>query len=504
MGLFSVDTQDLVDSVDAFNNASMDKTQTMFRECLGTEFPFDIIDAVQRYVNSLSNLLNANLDDLLCGSAISNANNAFNNVIDTTKSSVSSVEKTYDDFFGDGQEDAAKDAVKNSLIDNVIVSNKWLRSFGSYEFEHTSNSGDLKETNAQHIYTKKFSTSMFGDSYEDLNAEEVNISIYTTLGYFNWKNVDGVLKNDLFYSFGIEVDVVDLQRGEEPDLFEDNPVPPQSGHFARKFILDKVITKDQRYGTFDLGVQTIQFSANKDITLSINPVVMLNGDYLDNCVPSFSVTLGPLKYNKAWSSISKNDSVSDAPFSGSSMLSEAKKSAQNALKAQFMSSSVVDDIVDESLENIGEACPALAGLKSNEVSSAIKHTIADNAINLINGDPIGIDNAVRDTLISTATASAVNHGLEKLGIDAEISADCTKQLLGDLLALLPDATFDNPFAGLFDGVGIPAWADGILSKLKNLWDKLLNADCLNAINDAYDICDMRLSNATGNALQSIW
>ena len=47
----------LTTNVELFNGISLDESKEMFKQCLGTEFPYDVIDSVQKYSNTLASFL---------------------------------------------------------------------------------------------------------------------------------------------------------------------------------------------------------------------------------------------------------------------------------------------------------------------------------------------------------------------------------------------------------------------------------------------------------------
>ena len=120
---------DLTSSVEAFNGVSMDKSKTMFKDCLGTEFPFDVVESVETYVDNLSTALNSSLDDVLCGNAVNNLETATSNLVD----SVSDSAKSVSDLLS-GSSDDAKDEGKG-LTNHTIASNDWIKSYSGPDAE---------------------------------------------------------------------------------------------------------------------------------------------------------------------------------------------------------------------------------------------------------------------------------------------------------------------------------------------------------------------------------
>ena len=61
---------DITNKVDAFNDIAFDKSMDSFKNCLGTGFPFDVLQAAQNYAKNLSTVLNSSLDELVCGMSL--------------------------------------------------------------------------------------------------------------------------------------------------------------------------------------------------------------------------------------------------------------------------------------------------------------------------------------------------------------------------------------------------------------------------------------------------
>lgn len=451
---------ELTSSVEAFNGVSMDKSKTMFKDCLGTEFPFDVVEAVENYVDKLSTALNSSLDAVLCGNAVNNLGKATTDLIDTASGSANSVM----DLF------SSSESSDKGLTNHTITSNDWIKTY----------SGDDAEQ------LKKTIILISGN----IGADKVELSAegsYTD-------NKDGTASATLT----VTVEVDRLYRGpndgQSKDTDAENTLEPVSGTFKYSDKNENFFIFGKTFLSFDSV--TIPLSSNSDITLKIGGSV-----FNDNTI---SVNISELTFTNNWSDV--NVGLTSAQSEASeestaSAINQAKKQALNALKSDFMQSSELDTAMDAQLDKLGDSIPALAGIDKSNVKGAVKTMVADNAIALANGDSLSIDKEITKTIASEVTASSINAGLSKLGIDASISSDCTKELLDSAIALLPDATLDNPFGGMDDCISYDdaySYAKGVVSDLQQKFDKLLSKDCIQAVNNSYDICSSNMASTTGN------
>lgn len=480
----------LTDSVDAFNSVSLDKSKTMFRDCLGTEFPFDVIDAVDNYARKLSDALNSSLDDVLCDNAIPGMGNSTQMLINDVTNSASSAGDAlapFTDWSDITSGDSSSNVVDEASEEKYAVSH--TISFNDFICDYSAS----ETTASGGTYTIKKSSSQFSN----LGADEVTISLtpyYKVTESGSNKNIEVTVNG--------YVDVVNLQRG--PNDAEKNLFKPLSGRFNFNKRFSGSYAASEAPTFVPLDSEEVYYSASSKITLGIQANVYnldLSKLATNEVVKDFVLTLGPLKFNNTWCDIDKSGSDED-DYSGFKSNS-AKQKALNALRSEVMSSSLLDEAMDDQLNLLTDSNPALAGMDKDNIKYAVKDSISNNAIALANGDPINVDNTIAMTIASEATASSVNSGLNKLGIDADISADCTKELLGKVIGLLPDASFDNPFGGMTDFIGFEDsynFANGVVGKLVDKFDKLLSADCIKAVNDSFDICDSELASATGTGV----
>ena len=119
-------------NVEMFNGLSMDRSKQAFKDCIGDEFPYDVVDSVQKYAVKLSQKLNSSLDDILCGAAITDTSQEFNDIVD-------SISGAYDKFGTDPifSSKAEEDLYKiNGLgTDKIISSNAWVKSWNKSDFK---------------------------------------------------------------------------------------------------------------------------------------------------------------------------------------------------------------------------------------------------------------------------------------------------------------------------------------------------------------------------------
>lgn len=473
-----------VASVDNFNAISLDKSKTMFKECLGTDFPFDVIEAAKKYVGQLSNILNSGLDGLLCGSSIGDVTSMTKDLIDTT---VDSTSETIDLFTSDDEEELEKARLP---VDHTITSNDWIKSYdeqrGSYK--------TVFEINTDYNV---------GADYVDVDA----VATCETCKY----DLD-TDKHELTVSLDINVTVNNLYRGPNDGRTMhtdgENILSPVSGKFC--YSKTKTITGSGLPPTYvQFDAEDCQFSGTTGIDLKICGVIYGLKHNENNNSPKFTFVLAPLNYKKQWSDLSNTltsyqqqqvDEIKNATTNN------AKNHALMGLKSQFMTSSEIDGAMDKALDSMLGSNEAFATVNKDNIKNSVKNTIANNAIALANGDPLTLDDAVMATIAGEVTASSINAGLEKLGIDANISSDCTKELIGKVLELLPDATLDNPFGGITNFIDTSesiAFAKNILDKLNERFNQLMSAQCMQAINNTFDVCSNNIAEATGHSLELI-
>lgn len=562
--------ENAVDSVEAFNGLTMDQSKDMFRGCLGTEFPFDVLEAVDNYANKLKDILNGNLDSLICGNAgakIADASktvfvDSFNSTVDAyntfsddksnlkaeltpvetvTQNPDGSITTTINTVATIKRTEEIEEATR---MDNIIPTYKWQDMCPYFSDSENTQWSEIIDGayKVEYELTNKSSTNCkFTHKYHALNefgihalgAESITINLTATSKngeIITIKKIEDDSGYDsrkylytIDFDYKINVYVKDLRRGPEGSA---TALPPASGAFETSGTFSQTYVQDNIYSLKDFNPQTINLPAKEvtmeglpGISLKISPIAINitdNLEYVPNNVaqilpkknqlpPSFIIGLSNLRFENEWSDYSSNltpeqQAQAKAAKEESDKL---KNMAMNSLRSQFMSSSVVNSAMYEEIEKMTAGCPALAGINVQNINDAVKGSIADNAIALANGDPLSIDKNVISTIASEVSASSINKGLESLGIDNSISSDCTKELLDGLIKLLPDATLDNPFGGMGDFIGFGdalALAKGVLSKLVSMFESLMNAECMVAINNAFDVCSHDLAVAAGNSL----
>lgn len=470
-----------VASVDNFNAISMDKSKTMFRECLGTEFPFDVIEAAKKYVGQLSDILNNGLDGLLCGSSVGDVANMTKDLADTT---VTSTKDTVDLFASDDEKEIEEARIP---VDHTITSNAWLRSYDEQEGSYNVSYKKATDLNlgADSVHINATATCSECKYNKDSDTHIINATLTITV------TVDNLLRGP--------------NDGETQFTDGENVLTPVSG----KFYYNKNINITGNGvvpSIIQFEAQECPFSGINGITLKICGAMFGLDENVENPTPRFNFILAPLNYKKQWSELSSTltsfqqeqvNSIKNATTEN------AKNHALMGLKSQFMTSSEIDGAMDKALDKmLGDE--AFASVNKDNIKNSVKNSIADNAIALANGDDLSLDKTVVSTIAGEVTASSINAGLEKLGIDANISSDCTKELIGKVLDLLPDATLENPFGGITNFIDTSkafAFAQSILNELNERFNQLMSAQCMQAINNTFDVCSNNIAEATGHSLE---
>jgi hypothetical protein len=196
-------------------------------------------------------------------------------------------------------------------------------------------------------------------------------------------------------------------------------------------------------------------------------------------------------------------------------LDNVKNQALQTLKTEFMTSSLMTETLQGSIEDLKNTYPALSRINASGMTDAISRNLADNAINIYNGKPADVSSLIKDTIATEVATSSINTSLGSLGIDASISTGCTKELLDKVAGPVLDAVGGlansaiNGVAGLvqeglqelsdfltFD-IGA-AFATDVMGKMDTLFEsKLLSSDCIKAVNNNFDICSQQMANVTG-------
>lgn len=485
MGFVNIQNKisEAVASVDNFNAISLDKSKTMFKECLGTDFPFDVLEAAKKYVGQLSNILNVGLDGLLCGTSIGDVAGMTKDLIDTT---VSSTKDAVELFTSDDEEELAKARLP---VDHIITSNDWIKTYD----EQSGHFDTIYELMTDH----------------NIGAKYVDIDTNATCS--NCTYDENTNTYALTVTLNITVAIDELHRGPNDGRTEytdgENIFPPVTGVFSYSKTLN--LTGDGKIPrVIQFGAIDCPFSGCQGITLKICGNIFGLVANKPNPAPRYNFILSPLTYKKQWSDLSNKltsfqqkqvDEIKNATTTN------AKNHALMGLKSQFMTSSEIDGAMDKALDKmLGDK--AFAAINKDNIKYSVKNSIANSAIALANGDDLTLDKTVVSTIAGEITASSINAGLAHIGIDTSISSDCTKELIGKVLDLLPDATLENPFGGITNFIDTSkafAFAQNVLNQLNARFNELMSAECMQAINNTFDLCSNNIAEATGNTLELV-
>lgn len=474
----NVDLSSLTDAVDSFNTVSMDKTKTMFKDCLGTEFPFDVIESVQDYAHKLSNVLNSSLDDVLCNNAVPNfydtTVNTYNEVKQETSDGIQFVKDYYNDVVG-SDDDSVNIENNGAGIDHTITSNDWLKTYTQDDFKN--------------------GTLVFESG--NLNADRVQISVNG--GY---DSSSGSTRAWV----GVTVSVEKLVRGPNDGKSEKSDGTNAFESVSGSFYYNKSVSITDSKSIIPFESENCDFSGIKGIDLKISFTMSDIPSSGSSSSPNFRMTLGPLNYKSCWSNVSTSLTTEQTGIVDKikqSVTNEAKQKALQALKSDFMCSSEVNNAMDEQLDALTSSCPALAQVDNRAVRDAMKNTIANNAIALVNGDDFTIDKELTETVTVEVMHSSINYGLQKVGINDDISKSCTRELLNKIVGEFPDATIENPFGSDSDIIDFSSaynFASGLIGKLNSRFRKLLSSECIKAVNDSFDICSDEMARVTGHTM----
>lgn len=488
-------------NVEMFNGLSMDRSKQAFKDCIGDEFPYDVVDSVQKYATKLSQKLNSSLDDVLCGAAITDTNQEFNDIIN-------SVSDAYDKFgtdpiFGSKtEEDLYK--INGLGTDKIISSNAWVKSWSKSNF------------------TKPVTTGTFINEIKtgDILADNVSITIKPSVSIVN--------KNLTTGSISVNINITNLRRGPNDGSSKTkdgtNILESVSGSFS---YTGKITTKDTTQLIFDS--QKCVFSGDSNISCTIQANIInvnassASGNYTD-LEPDFVVYISDLTYKGCWSDISTSlTSAQKGEIDDiyNSVKDNIKDRAYTTLKSEFMTSSLANEIINDKLSEYQSAYPALSEINTSELSQNIKNNLADNAIAIAEGGEVKLDSSFKKNLATSITTSAVNNELKNMGVDGNITTNCTKDLLSKLGGYLGDAADylglsdidlgieapdidlglgDLKFGKLKDYIPFDASSvisEDILTEINNRFGKLMSSDCIKTINNTFDICDNQIASVAG-------
>jgi hypothetical protein len=88
--------------------------------------------------------------------------------------------------------------------------------------------------------------------------------------------------------------------------------------------------------------------------------------------------------------------------------------------------------------------------------------------------------------------------------NVNISTQCTKELLDKLASMLNlDGTYSlaDPFGKIKNFINFDDaynFAKGVIDDLMSRFNKLLNSDCMQAVNNSFDLCNSSIAEAAGS------
>ena len=496
MAILTPSLQELTTNVELFNNITLDDSKAMFKSCLGTDFPYDVIDSVQQYAAKLTNFLNSSLDDLLCGSAIKNIAISTKDFAKTTTSQIDkyAVEPLF------GSEEEQKIYEENGLKTNHTIGyNDWVRTWTIDDFNHASQ--------------KTFTSG-------NINADSVSITVSGNISVTK-TNMGTDINPNYFYRWSgginVSVSVSNLRRGpndgSSPITDGTDVLSPVSGTFTYSNTINSSGNSLPTY--LDFSNKTVIFSGDLGIDLTIKGFFYgLNDNTYSSSSPNWNITLSNLNYVNAWSDVSttlNSEQKSQIDDLYNLSVDSIKNQALTSLKSNFMSSSMAGGVIEDKLNEWSSTYPALSGINTRSITDAITGSIANNAISIFEGgDSLNFDSLIKDTIATEITTSSINSVLEQNGLgDYAISTDCTKELLDNLTSTLGiDVGLGD--ISLSDLPSIPKLADYIpfdlslsfanevLGELNSIFNNsLLSSDCITAINNNFDICSAQIAEIAG-------
>lgn len=478
---------ELTTNVELFNGISLDESKEMFKDCLGTDFPFDVIDSVQNYANDLSKFLNSSLDDLLCGSAISNVVNETE--IFAEQMSNDADKYVLDPLFSSEEEKQAY--AENGMATTHIVSgNDWVKTWNKSNFPDFPQGDDVFDNSFDVSYTL---------TSGNLGARQVRIN----LSYMD--NTSGSAPTP-YVSVSIDGLYKGPHDGSGPDRDGTNVLGEASGDFIY-YPNDTKFSKEQKIRAYPM--ETVVFTGELKISCKIQYTQYEN---------DFVLSISELVFDTCWSDISTtltSNQKANVDAIYNETLDNVKNQALQTLKTEFMSSSLMTETLQGSINDLKNTYPALSKINANGMTEAISRNLADNAINIYNGKPADVSSLVKDTIATEVATSSINTGLESLGVKASISTDCTKELLDKVAGPVLDAVGDLANDAINGVVGLvqeglqelsdfltfdigAAFATDVTDKMDALFEsKLLSSDCIKAVNNNFDICSHQMANAAG-------
>lgn len=438
----------ITNKVDAFNDIAMDKSLSSFQKCLGDGFPYDILQVAQNYAKNLSTVLNSSLDELICGMSVIDKAKELIPTPDTNPDIAKLTDKyaPLDLFNSDAEKEAY---LNNGLKHNhtITSNNSWIgKRIGPFK-----GNTDYKviETNVPGAKSVTFTR----------NLDDGEVCSYT-------------------------ISIEQLHRGPNdgltPTTDAEDVLPPVNGIFP--------INGD--YTSSNTKIGSAHFTgANIDTDYIIERESESGDTY---------ITLTSVNYNNEWCDVSEkltSQQKADIDAVSVNNMQKQKQQAMNTLKSEFMTSSLLNDTLNDTINTLKDSAPALGLIDTVEVANAVKSSIANSAISMISGDGLSIDTSFVKTLANEITNSTVNSLLEKNGIPGDISKNCSMQFLeGAMKALEMVGIGKKIDIGLYDFGGeiisldvSSLLANNVMKTMNSIFSsKLLSTECLQALNNQFD------------------
>lgn len=492
-----------INNVNLFNNMSFDRAGGILNDCLDTsKLPPEVIDSVKTYTKALSDVLNAGLDDLLCNNLLQNTVNQISSV----KNPVETLETATEQYIVDPLFDTVEElqiAIENGIASsNTITTNDWLKTY------------TFKAENENSISAAVY----FGSG--NLNAQTVNINLKCN-----------IIKDELnrIYTGSLLVSIQNLHcginDGQTPTTDGTNAIPDISRinfEFPINFTTNSNIKTIKK--TIEIGYQ-LAGSNVANSRVSLDSIIVISNI---QSVPEFSITLTNLKFINSWTIISEglnSEQKAEIRAIAKSTLDNAKTTAKNMLKSDFMSSSLATVSLGETMNKFKSTYPALSVMSTEIITSSIADAMDGNAIKIANASDDSVINDIFTSTVATSiTTNSINMALDNVGMSGlNISEDCTAQLLGKAagaLSSIPGVSetagaINNTMGNIQTGINnailginnaleeivdyIPfdvalAIAGTALSKINAVFgDKLMSLECLTSINDTFDVCSDQLA-----------
>jgi len=454
----------ITNKVDAFNDIAMDKSLSSFQNCLGDGFPYDVLQVAQNYAKNLSTVLNSSLDELVCGMSLVDKAKELIPTPDTNPDIAKLADKYAPlDLFN-------SDAEKEAYLNNGLKHNHTITSNNSWIGKQI---GPFKENS-------------------DYKVIETNVPGAKSVTFT--RNLDD--GKACSYTIAIE----QLHRGPNdgltPTTDAEDVLPPVNGIFP---------------------INGNYTSSNTKIGNAYFTGANIDTDYIIEQDPKTKytyITLTSFNYNNEWCDVSEkltSQQKADIDAVSVNNMQKQKQQAMNTLKSEFMSSSLLNDTLNDTINTLKDSAPELGLVDTVEVANAVKSSIANSAISMISGDGASIDTSFVKTLANEITNSTVNSLLEKNGIPGDIGKNCSMQFLeGSMKSLEMVGIGKKIDIGLYDFGGeivsldtSSLLANNVMKKMNSIFSsKLLSTECLQALNNQFDLISNNIITAQ-DALRTI-